>query len=308
MDYDDFLLEYGDTAALVSDLLYGDSYEIRKSVKTAEQKRIEAERLQTRLSQASNAVGIAAGVAATPPAYREVKQAYRRVKPLSPEREAQQRLKGLQRARKFVNKNPKGSTGYKLRTLGRTIARSKNTPKTALALAGGGLALQGLNLGGDALTNVVLRRTNQMQKEKVGKSDGEASVYCEISKVDTDRRQVFGWASISKKDGVTVLDRQGDLIDTDELERAAYKYMLESRKGGHEHQKTDDGPLHVADIIESFVVTDEKKKALGLPDSVPEGWWIGMKVHDDGVWELAKSGELAGFSIHGKGRRVPFDK
>lgn len=144
----------------------------------------------------------------------------------------------------------------------------------------------------------------QPPRPQVAKS-GEFEIMCEITKMDTDKRQVFGWASVTKKDGELVKDLQGDMIDTPDLEEAAYEYILKSRKGGHEHQRTVDGePVHVADIIESFVVTPLKKSAMGLPDDMPEGWWIGMKVNDDKVWELAKSGELAGFSVHGKGRRV----
>lgn len=300
------LREHADTAALVADILYGDSFEISKALSTEEKRKNEL--LQTRLSQASNAVGLAAGVAATPSVARDVSTAYRRLRPLSPEQQSAARLKGITRAKNFLNKHPKGSVGYKVADASRKFSRSKNTPKVALGLAGANLALQGVNIGGDALTNVVLRRTKKMQEGTVQKSrKGDFEVFCEIAKTDTDKRQVFGWASISKKDGVTVLDHQGDTIETDELERAAYDYMLRSRKGGHEHQKTHEGPLHVADVIESFVITDEKKKAMGLPDSTPEGWWVGMKVNDDKVWELAKSGELAGFSIHGSGRRVPLE-
>ena len=294
VDISKALAEHADTAALVADILYGDSYEISKAI--SEEQRRKNELLQTRLSQASNVIGLSAGIAATPSVYRDAKQAYRNVRP--------------------PKQGPRKPPGrYSLRPLGEKAMSSKpyqklsNMPKggkkAALALAGGNLALQGVNISGDALTNVVLRRTKKMQEEQPVTKTGEFGVFCEISKIDTDKRQVFGWASISKKDGMLVTDHQGDTIDTDELEKAAYKYMLDSRKGGHEHQKTDSGPLHVADVIESFVVTEEKKKAMGLPEVTPEGWWIGMKVHDDKVWELAKSGELAGFSIHGSGRRVP---
>lgn len=298
MSFDDVLQEYGDTAAAVSELLYGNAYEevIKSAADEAERKR-KSELMQTRISQASNVVGLAAGVAATPGAIKSTSEAYREVRP---------------KKAKLENTNPKPAspTKLKLRSLGSGAKRVYDglakRPKIALGIAGANLGLQATNLGGDALTNVVLRRTAN-EKQNVKKSDrDEFGVFCEISKVDTDKRQVFGWASISKKDGQTVMDLQGDSIDTDELERAAYKYILDSRKGGHEHQKNDDNtPVHVADIIESFVVTPEKKATMGLPEDMPEGWWVGMKVHDDKVWELAKSGELAGFSVHGSGRRIP---
>lgn len=289
MDLEQILAEYGDTATAVADILYGDAYEISKAASDAAESQRKRDLMQTRLSQASNAVGLAAGVAATPGAIKDTKSAYKAYK-------AEPKTQNITSAPR-----PK----FKMRAIPGTLKRMSNGSKAKLAIAGGNLGLQALNLGGDALTNVVLRRTAQ-EKQGVSKSGREDfGVYCEISKVDTDKRQVFGWASISKKDGAVVQDLQGDTIDTDELERAAYNYILNSRKGGHEHQKNaDNTPVHVADIIESFVVTPEKKQALGLPEDMPEGWWVGMKVHDDEVWELAKSGELAGFSVHGSGRRV----
>lgn len=129
----------------------------------------------------------------------------------------------------------------------------------------------------------------------------------EISKLDEDKRQVFGWASLSKVDGQPVTDRQGDYIPIEESEEAAYRYMLNSRKGGDMHAritKADAGPRHTADVIESIVFTPEKIEALGLePDAVPLGWWLGMQVHDEQQWDDIKTGKRTGFSVHGTGVR-----
>lgn len=294
------LSENADTAALVADILYGDSYEVAKSLYTEAERRKALK--ETRTGQAANVLGLTGSAGAIATGGKVLRDTYK------------------QNVSSQVPKLPKGAT------LKQRAGRAKKLYRAAMPKGGKGLAVRGAMLGaagnfglqmadgiGDSVQGVVLMRNANRQKREIDamkdgvkKSDaGEFGVFCEISKVDDDKRQVFGWASISKKDGMVITDHQGDSIDTEELEKAAYKYMLDSRKGGHEHQKTDEGPLHVADVIESFVVTDEKKKAMGLPDDVPEGWWIGMKVNDDKVWELAKSGELAGFSIHGSGRRVP---
>lgn len=130
----------------------------------------------------------------------------------------------------------------------------------------------------------------------------------EISKVDEDKRQVFGWASLTSIDGQPVVDRQGDYIPLDEIEKAAYHYVLSSRKGGDMHARDGEGPKHTADLIESFLVTPEKLKHMGLAeDALPHGWWIGMKVQDDDQWEMVKKQERTGFSIHGKGSRIEKD-
>lgn len=125
----------------------------------------------------------------------------------------------------------------------------------------------------------------------------------EISKVDADRQQVFGWASIVEVDGAPVVDLQGDYISVEEIEKSAYSYVQKSRKGGNMHARDGADPHHVSDMIESFVVTPEKKEKMGLPDSVPTGWWVGYQVHDAETWDLVKSGKRTGFSIHGSGTR-----
>ena len=133
----------------------------------------------------------------------------------------------------------------------------------------------------------------------------------EISKVDTDKRQVFGWASVSEMDGQPVLDLQGDIVPIDEIEKSAYRYVLESRKGGDMHERVGksyvptDAPMHTADLIESFVVTPEKLEGMGLAgDALPLGWWVGFHVNNDRQWNLVKSGQRTGFSIHGSGVRT----
>lgn len=46
-----------------------------------------------------------------------------------------------------------------------------------------------------------------------------------------------------------------------------------------------------AALVESMVFTEEKKKALGIPEgTLPVGWRIGFKVTDADVWEKVKDG------------------
>lgn len=144
----------------------------------------------------------------------------------------------------------------------------------------------------------------------VTKSDDDFSVTWigEFSKADEEKRQVFGWASVVEIDGRPVIDRQGDLITPDEIEKAAYEYVMKSRKGGHQHKRTEDNqPFHASDMIESIVFTPEKISKMGLPDDFPVGWWVGYKVHDEDTWTKVKKGDITGFSIHGKGKRKAVD-
>jgi len=149
---------------------------------------------------------------------------------------------------------------------------------------------------------------------KTGDDGVDVWWYGEFSKTDTDKRQVFGWASVVEIAGVPVLDKQGDIIAPDDLETAAYTYVRKSRIGGDMHERdrsdTDTGiPLATSDMIESFVVTPEKIAKMGLPADTPVGWWVGYQVHDENAWKAIKDGRRTGFSIHGRGRResVPYE-
>jgi len=164
----------------------------------------------------------------------------------------------------------------------------------AVAGAGGTLAYQNRQ-----------RKSAIPPNPTVAKSDSGMTWKGEISKVDTDKRQVFGWCSLTSMNGQPVIDLQGDYVPLEEIEKAAYEYVIHSRKGGDMHARDGEGPKHTADLIESFLVTPEKLKQMGLSDNaLPHGWWIGMKVNDDEQWNLVKSGGRTGFSIHGKGSRI----
>lgn len=155
------------------------------------------------------------------------------------------------------------------------------------------------------------RRVNRTGDQKVNgvskdlKSE-EADILWEgeISKMDTDKRQVFGWASVVEVNGEPVHDLQGDIISADEIEKAAYTYVQKSRKGGDNHRRNGDEPHHASDMIESMMFTPEKIEKMGLaPGSVPTGWWVGYQVHDDDLWQEVKKGKRTNFSIHGRGKR-----
>lgn len=125
-----------------------------------------------------------------------------------------------------------------------------------------------------------------------------------FSKLDDEKRIAFGWASVVEKDGMPVVDRQGDYIGIDDIEEAAYTYVQNSRVGGDMHRRAEDGSPHkTGELVESVVFTKQKCEAMGLPDKFAGTWWIGMKIHDDEAWGEVKKGKRAGFSIHGRGLR-----
>lgn len=295
----------------VANLLFGDDQNELVSKISAEQKK--RERTQARVGLASNIVGIGAGVAGTREAMKEPRLRGKVGSVHKPE------AIRITRGGKYA---AGGLLGLQIGNLAgdavanRVLARSAKDPKKKVSKmnpVGSDLSSPG------ALKRGALKRINETPqinatkvavgrkaKDKLGKS---VTWEGEISKVDEDKRQVFGWASIVEVNGEPVADLQGDIIGLEEIEKSAYDYVIKSRKGGDMHRRNhDDTPVHSSDMIESFLVTPEKIAKMGLPEgSLPIGWWVGYQVNDDDAWNLVKSGKRTAFSIHGRGHRTPVE-
>lgn len=142
-------------------------------------------------------------------------------------------------------------------------------------------------------------------KKEASKESRDSEYKLEIKKLqatDEEQRLVFGFFSVVEVDGNPVVDLQGDVITSKDIENAAYKYMRFSRMGDDRHDERAK-----AVIVESMVFTKEKQKLLGI-DLGFVGWWGGFKVLDDALWKNFKSGKYEGFSIGGRGRREPFNE
>lgn len=136
--------------------------------------------------------------------------------------------------------------------------------------------------------------------------DGESNEFT-IMKSDEDKRLVFGWGSVAiNATGEQLVDYQGDMIDPEVMEEAAYEYVLNFRDTGEEHIPS---MRKKGKLVESVVFTREKQAAMGIPEGIlPVGWWVGFKIHDDHAWELVKSGRYRMFSIEGRAERIPVEK
>ena len=134
-----------------------------------------------------------------------------------------------------------------------------------------------------------------------GKGPKETPVNFELTFSDEniieDRKLVFGWASvIETADGEEVVDSHEHIIEEIELEEAVYTFVRHGGFGSEMHVN-----LYVATVVESMVFTKEKMERLGIPPgTLPVGWWIGMFVYDDEVFEKIKSGVYNMFSIAGR--------
>lgn len=328
-------LHVGQTVEQVAQLLYGDgAYEVVKSM-TAEKQERRDKALQN-VAIGTNMVGSVAGPAAIGLAYRSAKKN----EGGTPRAYAPNVASRLKRAKSPRLKKVGEKISSGVNALNNPATGSKKVKVAAAATGATLVGLQGINWGGDMLStkllndqkkkdNTVSKSTETVKlklvkagaeqafddenqkkvklvarkvKTKVSK-DMDVHWAGEISKRDEDKRQVFGWASVIELDGKPVVDYQDDIIDLDTIEKAAYDYVQLSRKGGNQHQRDGEEPLHVSDLVESFVLTPEKKVQMGLPDTTPTGWWVGFKVNDDDTWADVKNGKLKEFSIHGKGVR-----
>jgi len=122
-----------------------------------------------------------------------------------------------------------------------------------------------------------------------------------VLKVDEEQKMVFGWANVAMlSETEPVVDLQDDVIDGATLEKAAYDYVRRYRVVNDMHH----GPA-VGDLVESFVITPEKLKAMGLKaDGAPAvGMWVGYKL-DDSEWAAFKRGERPMFSIEGEAQHA----
>ncbi len=148
------------------------------------------------------------------------------------------------------------------------------------------------------------RRQKPKDKEEVDKSaeQGEPwEVEVVVTKAEDvkDQHLMFGFASMAEMDGKLIIDKQGDMIDPEDLEKAAYDFVLYHRRLGDMHER-----IGVGDMVESMVFTKQKQELLGIDLGV-QGWWVGFKVTDEDLWKRVKAGELPEFSIGGRALRMP---
>lgn len=139
-----------------------------------------------------------------------------------------------------------------------------------------------------------------------------------ITKIDEELRIVKGPVL---RPGIR--DRQGSTVSEKVIREAAHEFMIRYREG-----ETGSGFMHKDfenrhkrfQIVESYVldveyVVPRTERALvdgAVPEAgaddivVPAGSWVmAVKVNDDDVWKMVKSGTVKGFSIGGTARQVP---
>jgi hypothetical protein len=127
-----------------------------------------------------------------------------------------------------------------------------------------------------------------------------------LKAINEEQRLVFAWANVMETSDGRAIPQPGvdgftDIFPVEVVEKAAHEFILQSREGGVMHAEGNK-----ATVVESLVWTAEKAAALGVPvDTLPQGWLVTLKVHDDAVWADVKAGRLAMLSIQGAAEREP---
>jgi hypothetical protein len=121
-----------------------------------------------------------------------------------------------------------------------------------------------------------------------------------LQKVDEERRMVYGAALIPDKHIYRVNERTQEeyyiVFPTETVKAAAYAFM----KQGNQHQATfmHEFAISGCTVVESWIKESDQDKSTHLGLNVPiNTWCIGVKVDNDELWQLVKSGEVRGFSV-----------
>jgi len=142
------------------------------------------------------------------------------------------------------------------------------------------------------------------EKEEEDEPEGAFDFVINVTKADPDKQFIFGWASISTVNGQLVVDKQDDMIEIAELEKAAYDFVIYSREHGQMHSTRGTGRC-----IESCVFTPEKA-AVGITAKNENGealmgWWVGFHITNADTWATHKAGGFPEFSIGGRATPHP---
>lgn len=112
--------------------------------------------------------------------------------------------------------------------------------------------------------------------ENVQKLDENTTLWCDISKVDEEKREVYGYAVTWDVDG------QGEVITKAAIEYAVDDYLKWANLR-EMHQPSAVGTVFKSEIDET-------------------GWFIGAKVVDDTAWDKVVNKVYKGFSVGGRSR------
>lgn len=95
-----------------------------------------------------------------------------------------------------------------------------------------------------------------------------------------------------------VVDSQGDIVSAEEIEQAAHRYLVESRKHDLQHMEE----LAPVEVVESYIAPMDMEVA---GRRVLKGSWVmASQIRDATIWQAVLKGHFTGYSIGGTAVRV----
>jgi hypothetical protein len=140
------------------------------------------------------------------------------------------------------------------------------------------------------------KRAMEKPEEPEPRDQIEKAWEAEIIEKQDEKRIVYGVVLRPN-----VPDLQNDIYNDDEVEKAAHRFMIASRKADWMHGQTlshNDAIPVESYIVPADVLTNGYQLKKG-------DWVVGMHVPNLDYWEKIKKGEARSFSIKGVGRRTP---
>jgi hypothetical protein len=129
--------------------------------------------------------------------------------------------------------------------------------------------------------------------------------YFDIQKVDSVKRIVYGRALVPDR-----VDSQKDIVTREDIEETAHNFLINLQKayvellnGKQTTKASEIGFMHkvfkgvggFGYIVESYIDDDGS-------------WVLATKITDDRVWDMVEKGEITGYSVGGRGRRIPIEE
>lgn len=125
---------------------------------------------------------------------------------------------------------------------------------------------------------------------------GKFSKAIRFLKADEEKRYTLG--IVYEPDTV---DSQGDYATAEDIEKAAWDFMRKTLRLGYMHKEWSND---IGDIVESYLAPVDMR----IGDSiVKKGTWLLGVVWSSEYWEKVQKGEITGFSMGGRARRIPDD-
>ena len=148
--------------------------------------------------------------------------------------------------------------------------------------------------------NTILKAARLIVESHDDEPEDEIDTRAQIFKVEEYDGEMFVEGACLVPES---LDRQNDIVDAEEIRKAAYRYMAESQAAGVMHKQIL--PSSDAVLVESRVLKRSEK--LGGNQLKAGSWVVKFWITNEDLKDAIRDGRLNGFSIGGKSEAVEED-